>query len=198
MTDSCAMSALRIPGDPPFVKRVVSPFPFAAGAEAVRAASEAARTSTAEAVAGGPFDTATDLDAPPDTIPPLDPGPLFVPPSPAYPSRVQAELAARLEQAANPAPVVPLEPVDDRFAPATRPRIVDGLIVPAASVHADPRATWVLIPVGEVSTIGLTGRAVGISPRGPGRWLPIWIGDSRPERDLVFAQFAADYAKARR
>lgn len=172
----------------------------------------AARLEVEGKVAGGPFDPTvdTDADAPPDSTPPLpsvctgrddcsasphihgcfrDFGDCNAPDEhSAEPPR-----PARLEDASAPVVLGPAR----RFRPLDRPRIVDGVIVPALSVKANPLATWVLIPVGEVASIGVTGRAVGVTPH-HGRWLPLWIGDDRDERDRVLDEFAAAYAEARR
>lgn len=124
-----------------------------------------------------------------------------VPAGPFDLETVQADLAARLaaalddigETAAASAP--PVAP--GRFDPTDHPRIVEGLVVPATSVFDDDLASWILLPVGECTSVGLTGRAVGVAPRA-GRWQPVWIGDDRDERTRVFNQFAADLGHARR
>lgn len=173
----------------------------------------AARLAIEEAVHGGPFDEDTDLDGPADETPPLgsctgaadcpvvvhihgcfaDQGSCDAPDEHrASPTAPQAELRARLDAATAPEAVEA-----GRFAPAPGPKIVDGLIVPAQSVADSTTATWVLVPVGEVASIGLTGRAVGITPH-HGRWLAVWIGDRHADRDAVFEQFATDLAEARR
>lgn len=160
----------------------------------------AARLEVEGKVSGGPFDPAvdTDADAPPDATPPL-------PPVDHDPGG-----GARRRRGRGAAPTLPLGPAGDplaasapatvdsgRFAPAAEPKIVDGLIVPAQSVADSTTATWVLVPVGEVASIGLTGRAVGITPH-HGRWLAVWIGDKHADRDAVFERFATDLADARR
>lgn len=119
-----------------------------------------------------------------DPFPPFDPRP--VPPLEPRPLAVVPDEPAA--SAPTPAP---------RFAPTDHPRIVDGIVVPARSVEIDRLATWILVPIGEVTSIGLTGRAVGVSPRS-GRWQPVWIGDDLAERDRVLDQFATDLGSARR
>lgn len=168
----------------------------------IAARNRRARLELAAATAGGPFDP-SDLDEPVDETPPL---PLDanraslspdVPPPLVDLERVQAELRARVDGIADSAASAPT-PGADRYLPADHPRVVDGLVVPAQSIADSTTATWVLVPVGEVASIGYTARAVGFSPRGPGRWLAVWIGDDRDERATVLAQFAADVAHARR
>lgn len=166
-----------------------------------RERAAAARLAVEGAVSGGPFDvdvpaptavddvpTLADLD-----LPPFDP--IIVSPAYVTPDDAAAALADDLRtRLAAAAPTPPA----DRFAPTARPRIVDHtVIVPAVSVEHDPLATWVLIPVDQVATIGRTARAVGVTPR-TGRWLPVWVGDDPAELDAVFAEFAADYTTARR
>lgn len=152
-------------------------------------------------VSGGPFDPAvdTDADAPPDPTPPLPPVVEHDPGGGARRRRGRgAAPALPLGPAGDPlAASAPTAPEEGRFAPAPEPKIVDGLIVPAQSVADSTTATWVLVPVGEVASIGLTGRAVGITPH-HGRWLAVWIGDRHEDRDAVFERFATDLAEARR
>lgn len=123
-----------------------------------------------------------------------EPGPFAEPMALDDITPVQAALRDRLASAVTGGQSAPLVPVDT-FAPGPRPRIVDGIIVPASSI-SNSIATWVLIPVGEVASIGMTARAVGISPRS-GRWLAVWAGDDRAEQLEVLNQFAADLARSR-
>jgi hypothetical protein len=175
--------------------------------EAVAANRRERDLAVDEAVAAGPFDGRPidpDIPAPrcpvcgvPLTEPPTSddcPQPEDHAPTrrPAITTDVQADLRSRLDRQLDPAGA------DDRFAPGDWPKIVEGFVVPAISVDADPLATWVLIPVGEIASIGLTARAVGVSPRGPGRWLAVWIGDDLDERNAVLTQFATDVSHARR
>lgn len=153
-----------------------------------------ARQDILAAVAGGPFDPA-DLEVEPDLTPSLVDADNASPARPVIPTHgPQADLRRMLDAAANPPPA-PM-PTTGKFDPGDRPRIVDGLVVPARSVADHPLATWVLFPVSEIAAVGVTAKAVGVTPK-TGRWLAVWVGEPG-ERDAVLEDFANLVADARK
>lgn len=174
----------------------------------------AARLDRERAVAGGPFDEDTDLDAPPDETPPVDELLAELAENrPVIP--VVEDLRARLAAAAAPTG----DAQADRFAATAHPRVVDGLVIPALSV-ADYLAAvhggrggpagemylygWRLgqraparpeyVRVGQLGAIHTATRAIGSYLPAGGQWLPLWVGPDETERDLALRVLLAALA----
>lgn len=92
------------------------------------------------------------------------------------------------------APPAPEDP-ERRFAPAERPYVRDGIIVPATSVEADRLAPYQYVPVRTVQSLGTTRRA--ILAYGRGRPLVLWVGDDEAERDAALDELLAAMGRAR-
>ena len=91
-------------------------------------------------------------------------------------------------------PAMPAAPAVAGVTLGARPRLMGGIIVPAANVAAAPRASVQFVPLRTVASFGVTDRA--ILAYGRGRPIPLWIGDDQAERDAAFAELLAVVGQA--